>query len=813
MTEVDVRVIATPGPNYVKLWEQPDVYRDGLNPTGIDNAPGINAVLAAASYGDVVLLGPYEYGIKSPLLFDQATNTSAFAFELRGENTTAVNVAPSAIVWRGGIEPDINLIDLNAGRIVITGVHLYLAAGGHELQNLVQYGDVNRKGTAQAASASSVTLRAADTMVDAGYVGYRVTITGGTASGSESIVTAYDAATRVATIDAWTSGTPDATSTYRIESPPKAKSWCKFKDVVFGVGAKLSHVDFADPRGGSNLENTMFDRCRFDGADNTYAMVHIGPQGQPYSTVFYSCAMFGGSDTAPNCRGIYVRGSSVSVWCYGCDFQQLANAVQIEEPVDFTILGGQFEHCGRIIDAVVGAAGTTITVEGARIESTSWPLAATNPTRAAGNDVWAYANLRGSIAFRGCTIGAGSGSGTLEPGVIGYGRAANVLLEGCTLPNGEIVRETGDALAEGGGIHVRGCSVADFDSSALAHEAPRFRGRFNADGFVEIGGADTTATVRLPNAERDTRYDVRLSLHSASAGAAVGSDALPQVTARTVDTFTITGIAPGITAGPTRESVVFGYAIEQKADDFAALTDEDSLLWLWDAAAGVTGSPTVTSWVDQVAGEDLVSSTGAPTFNAADANLNEQPSITFAVGDRLISSSPASTYTRLNDGSTNYTIAVVFYSPTSGSSTHYVLGTKSGPNEIGPHDEGAALNLNPGSGSSAWNVSNGVASTAVIAPSPGVAVGADHVIARARRTVAGVSGEGEAISKQSTQWIAPVSYTAPPGDPADPFLIQGFKVAGSWSVALVAVFERDLPNATIERMIATYLRPRFGDAF
>ena len=72
-------------------------------------------------------------------------------------------------------------------------------------------------GTAQAGSTSTtIKLAAAASATDDAYTGMSVTITGGTGSGQIKRITDYIGATKVATVDAVWTTTPDATSTYSI---------------------------------------------------------------------------------------------------------------------------------------------------------------------------------------------------------------------------------------------------------------------------------------------------------------------------------------------------------------------------------------------------------------------------------------------------------------------------------------------------------------------------------------------------------------------------------------------------------------------
>ncbi len=77
-------------------------------------------------------------------------------------------------------------------------------------------------GTAQAGGASTITLAAGASAVDNTYNGMTVRLTGGTGAGQERKVTAYNGATKVATVSVAWAPAPDATSTYDVIDRPNA---------------------------------------------------------------------------------------------------------------------------------------------------------------------------------------------------------------------------------------------------------------------------------------------------------------------------------------------------------------------------------------------------------------------------------------------------------------------------------------------------------------------------------------------------------------------------------------------------------------
>ena len=73
-------------------------------------------------------------------------------------------------------------------------------------------------GTAQGGASTSITLASTEPSTTNFYVGSQITIVAGTASGQARFVTAYNGATKVATVHRAWDVTPDATSQYTIDS-------------------------------------------------------------------------------------------------------------------------------------------------------------------------------------------------------------------------------------------------------------------------------------------------------------------------------------------------------------------------------------------------------------------------------------------------------------------------------------------------------------------------------------------------------------------------------------------------------------------
>jgi hypothetical protein len=78
--------------------------------------------------------------------------------------------------------------------------------------------DGDNRGTARAGGATSITLASSETITAANALGKMIVITGGLGSTQYKRIIAYDATTKIATVDsAWTTN-PDSTSTYLVIS-------------------------------------------------------------------------------------------------------------------------------------------------------------------------------------------------------------------------------------------------------------------------------------------------------------------------------------------------------------------------------------------------------------------------------------------------------------------------------------------------------------------------------------------------------------------------------------------------------------------
>jgi hypothetical protein len=125
-------------------------------------------------------------------------------------NTCSTNAvySPTVEFYHTGAQLELNHFDGGAGyRIFVDDVVV--------MNNPV----TGFSGTAQAGSATSITLAAGASATTGTYVGWDVAITGGTGAGQQKPIIAYFGSTGVATVRGGFGTAPDATSTYEIRPP------------------------------------------------------------------------------------------------------------------------------------------------------------------------------------------------------------------------------------------------------------------------------------------------------------------------------------------------------------------------------------------------------------------------------------------------------------------------------------------------------------------------------------------------------------------------------------------------------------------
>lgn len=98
-------------------------------------------------------------------------------------------------------------------------------------------------GTAQAGTSTTITLDPADTAGTDAYVNRTLTLTGGTGLGQSRVITAYNSATKVATVDPAWATTPDGTSTYDVGDTATAAGGLDAPGVRSAVGLASANLD------------------------------------------------------------------------------------------------------------------------------------------------------------------------------------------------------------------------------------------------------------------------------------------------------------------------------------------------------------------------------------------------------------------------------------------------------------------------------------------------------------------------------------------------------------------------------------------
>jgi hypothetical protein len=122
----------------------------------------------------------------------------------------------------------------------------------------VRWMQITDQGTAQAATGTTLQLRAAAAFADAELIGQTVFITGGsTGVGQSRLITDYVSATDTATVDTWTT-TPTGTITYKI---------CPTAPSSGGAGATAAEIADAvwdEATAGHTTSGTFGEQCKTD---------------------------------------------------------------------------------------------------------------------------------------------------------------------------------------------------------------------------------------------------------------------------------------------------------------------------------------------------------------------------------------------------------------------------------------------------------------------------------------------------------------------------------------------------------------------
>lgn len=158
-------------------------------------------------------------------------------------------------------------------------------------------------GTAQAGAATTITLAAASSATDDFYNNLYILTTGGTGSGQTRLIADYVGATKIATVDAAWTVTPDATTTYSIQS---VSSLMVNQYVNISPQGRVRIVEYVDANTVKGIaEVPLFDDSVIaEGnweVEYGYEDTWSASRGWPRSAVFHEGRLFfGGSSTRPS---------------------------------------------------------------------------------------------------------------------------------------------------------------------------------------------------------------------------------------------------------------------------------------------------------------------------------------------------------------------------------------------------------------------------------------------------------------------------------------------------------------------------------
>lgn len=158
-------------------------------------------------------------------------------------------------------------------------------------------------GTAQAGAATTITLAAGASAADDFYNNLYIVTTGGTGSGQTRLITDYVGSTKVATVDAAWTVTPDATTTYSIQS---VSSLMLNQYVNISPQGRVRIVEYVDANTVKGIaEVPLFDDTAIaEGnweVEYGYEDTWSASRGWPRSAVFHEGRLFfGGSSSRPS---------------------------------------------------------------------------------------------------------------------------------------------------------------------------------------------------------------------------------------------------------------------------------------------------------------------------------------------------------------------------------------------------------------------------------------------------------------------------------------------------------------------------------
>lgn len=183
---------------------------------GVGRLLGVTRNEGARATIEVTLTLNQDAGIIIPVgtQFFYQTVSGGETFQYSYETTAAIAVAD----WSGtpaSITTILKSSEVAIHPVVTTGTEFSSQSVIFEIDSVY----AQQSGTAQAGTSTSITLAATASATDDYYNGQEIEITSGTGNSATKVaITDYVGSTKVATVASWPSGTPDATSVYKVDA-------------------------------------------------------------------------------------------------------------------------------------------------------------------------------------------------------------------------------------------------------------------------------------------------------------------------------------------------------------------------------------------------------------------------------------------------------------------------------------------------------------------------------------------------------------------------------------------------------------------
>jgi hypothetical protein len=198
-----------------------------------------------------------SYYVLEEAIYDALFAASANAFTGAAGSTFAradlINIAGSAVSTTTA-QLGVNIVQISTDSTAADN----LETAFDDTAGAVRWMQITDQGTAQAATGTTLQLRAAAAFADDELIGQTVFITGGsTGVGQSRLITGYVSATDTATVDTWTT-TPTGTITYKI---------CPTAPSSGGAGATAAEIADAvwdEATAGHTTSGTFGEQCKTD---------------------------------------------------------------------------------------------------------------------------------------------------------------------------------------------------------------------------------------------------------------------------------------------------------------------------------------------------------------------------------------------------------------------------------------------------------------------------------------------------------------------------------------------------------------------